>query len=129
MHSAWVRALTQEVPLQLVPYANPGLLADAAVKDEWDVGLIGAEPKRAETITFTASYAEILATYMVRPGRGLHSIADVDRPGVRVCVSECGRACVSACGRAGRRQGAACVRVVARRRSALASHGRSSRHE
>ena len=24
---------------------------------------------------------------MVRPGRGLHSIADVDRPGVRVCVS------------------------------------------
>ena len=42
-----------EVPLQLVPYANPGLLADAAVKDEWDVGLIGAEPKRAETITLS----------------------------------------------------------------------------
>ena len=36
-----------EVPLELVPYANPGLLADAATSDEWDVGLIGAEPARA----------------------------------------------------------------------------------
>ena len=75
------------VPLQLVPYANPGLLGDAATRDEWDVGLIGAEPKRAETIAFTAPYAEIEATFMVLPDRGLDSVADVDRPGVRVCVS------------------------------------------
>lgn len=75
------------VPLQLVPYANPGLLGDAANSDEWDVGLIGAEPKRAETIAFTAPYAEIEATYMVLPDRDLHTVADVDRPGVRVCVS------------------------------------------
>jgi len=76
-----------EVHLQLVPYANPGLLGDAANSDEWDVGLIGAEPKRAETIAFTSPYAEIQATYMVLPERGLQTIADVDRPGVRVCVS------------------------------------------
>ena len=75
------------VPLQLVPYANPGLLGDAATRDEWDVGLIGAEPKRAETIAFTAPYAEIEATFMVLPDRGLDTVADVDRPGVRVCVS------------------------------------------
>ena len=77
------------VPLQLVPYANPGLLGDAATRDEWDVGLIGAEPKRAETIAFTAPYAEIEATFMVLPDRGLDTVADVDRPGVRVCVSAC----------------------------------------
>ena len=75
------------VPLQLVPYANPGLLGDAATCDEWDVGLIGAEPKRAETIAFTAPYAEIEATFMVLPDRGLDTVVDVDRPGVRVCVS------------------------------------------
>ena len=75
------------VPLQLVPYANPGLLGDAANSDEWDVGLIGAEPKRAETIAFTAPYAEIEATYMVLPDRDLQTVADVDRPGVRGCVS------------------------------------------
>ena len=44
-----------EVPLELVPYANPGLLADAATSDEWDVGLIGREPARAATIAFSRS--------------------------------------------------------------------------
>ena len=34
--------------VSLVPYANPGLLADAASRDEFDVGLVGAEPQRAE---------------------------------------------------------------------------------
>ena len=76
-----------EVPLELVPYANPGLLSDAAGFDEWDIGLIGAEPERAETIAFTAPYAEIEATYMVKPGSGLCTVAEVDRPGVRVAVA------------------------------------------
>lgn len=75
------------VPLELVPYANPGLLADAASKDAWDVGLIGAEPARAATIAFTAPYAEIDATYAVRDGSGLASIGDVDRRGTRIAVS------------------------------------------
>ena len=39
----------------------------------------------AETIAFSAPYAEIQATFMVRPDRGLQRIADVDRDGVRVC--------------------------------------------
>jgi polar amino acid transport system substrate-binding protein len=75
------------VPVQYVPYAKPGELADAAGKDVWDIGLIGAEPARAEKIAFTAAYAEIEATYMVPPGSPLKSIADVDRPGVRIAVT------------------------------------------
>lgn len=76
-----------EVPLELVPYPNPGKLSDAASQDEWDVGLIGAEPQRAETIAFTQPYCEIQATYLVRAGSRLRSIDEVDRSGVRVGVS------------------------------------------
>lgn len=76
-----------EVPLELVPYKNPGLLADAATTNAWDVGLIGAEPQRAETIAFTAPYAEIQATYLVCAGSELRTCADVDQSGVRVGVS------------------------------------------
>lgn len=50
------------VPLELVPFENPGLLADAAAIDAWDVGLVGAEPARAETIAFSRPYAAIEAT-------------------------------------------------------------------
>ncbi|MGW9330283.1 transporter substrate-binding domain-containing protein [Bosea sp. NPDC055594] len=73
--------------LRPVPYANPGLLADAALRDEWDVGLIGAEPQRAETIGFTPAYAEIEATYLVRDASPLRQISDVDADGVRIAVT------------------------------------------
>jgi polar amino acid transport system substrate-binding protein len=75
------------VPVQFVPYARPGELADDAGKSLWDIGNIGAEPARAEKIDFTAAYAEIEATYLVPPGSPLKSIADVDKPGIRIAVS------------------------------------------
>ena len=76
------------VAVRYVPFARPGELAAEAGKDVWDIGLIGAEPARAETIAFTSAYAEIEATYLVPAGSPLKSIADVDRPGVRVAVTE-----------------------------------------
>lgn len=72
------------VPLRLVPYARPGILADACGTDAWDIGLIGAEPQRAETIAFSAAYAEIEATYLVPEGSSIAMLADVDRAGVRI---------------------------------------------
>ena len=75
------------VPIQLVPYPSPGVLADDAGKGVWDIGLIGAEPARARTIDFTPAYAEIQSTYLVPAGSPIHSIAEVDRPGVRIAVS------------------------------------------
>lgn len=75
------------VALRLVPYASPALLADAAGRDEWDIGLIGAEPQRAETIAFTAPYALIEATYLVPAGSPLTTIDAVDAPGIRIAVT------------------------------------------
>jgi polar amino acid transport system substrate-binding protein len=75
------------VPVAYVPYARPGELADAAGTGVWDIGLIGAEPQRAEKIAFTPAYVEIEATYLVPAGSPLQSIADVDKPGVRIAVS------------------------------------------
>jgi len=76
------------VPVELLPFPNPGALADAAGSGAWDVGFLGAEPQRANEIDFTAAYVEIEATYLVPPGSPLKAIADVDRAGVRVVVPE-----------------------------------------
>ena len=75
------------VPLKLVPYSNPGALADAAETGVWDIGNIGAEPQRARTIAFTAAYCEIQATYLVPAGSAIRALADVDRPGVRIAAT------------------------------------------
>lgn len=76
------------VPVETIPYPNPGALADAAKSGAWDVGFLGAEPQRANEIDFTAAYVEIEATYLVPPGSPLKTIADVDRKGVRIAVPE-----------------------------------------
>lgn len=72
------------VPVKYVTFPKPGELADAVTADQWDIGLIGAEPQRAEKIAFTAAYAEIEATYLVPAGSSIRSVAEVDRPGVRI---------------------------------------------
>jgi polar amino acid transport system substrate-binding protein len=76
------------VPVTLLPYPNPGALADAAPNGVWDVGFLGAEPQRAQAIDFTAAYVEIEATYLVPPGSPLQAIAEVDRPGIRIAVPD-----------------------------------------
>lgn len=75
------------VPLQLVPFATPGELADAALEDIWDIGLIGSEPARAEKIDFTTAYVEIEATYLVHADSALRHASEVDQPGNRIAVS------------------------------------------
>jgi polar amino acid transport system substrate-binding protein len=75
------------VPIVYVPFPKPGELADAAGTDTWDIGLIGAEPARAEKIAFTPAYVEIEATYLVPPGSPLKTVADVDQPGKRIAVT------------------------------------------
>ena len=75
------------VPVVYVPFPKPGELADAVDANVWDIGLIGAEPQRAEKIAFTAAYVEIEATYMVPPGSPLKTIGEVDRPGTRIAVT------------------------------------------
>jgi polar amino acid transport system substrate-binding protein len=76
------------VPVELVPFPNPGVLADAAKTGVWDVAFLGAEPQRASEIDFTAAYVEIEATYLVPPDSKIRSVEEVDRDGVRIAVPE-----------------------------------------
>ena len=74
------------LPVAYVKFDRPSKLADAAGTNQWDIGLIGAEPARAEKIAFTPAYCEIEATYLVQPGSAFNSVAEVDRPGARIAV-------------------------------------------
>ena len=78
MARAIAEALGAEV--SYVPFKSPGELADAAATGLWDIGLIAAEPSRAETIAFTAAYVE-------PAGSAIQSVDEVDKDGVRIAVS------------------------------------------
>lgn len=83
------RAIAEKlgVGVSLIRFASPGELADEVSNDIWDIGFIGAEPTRAETIDFTAAYVEIEATYLVAEDSRFQTVEDVDSDGVRIAVS------------------------------------------
>jgi polar amino acid transport system substrate-binding protein len=67
-------------------YPSPVALAGAADRDEWDIGMLAADPAREDTIAFTAPYARIASCYLVTESRGFTTAADVDQPDVRIAV-------------------------------------------
>lgn len=70
--------------VEFVGYENAGLAADAAEARAWDVAFIGAEPARANVITFSPAYVEIEATYLVPEHSTIGTIGDVDHESVRI---------------------------------------------
>jgi polar amino acid transport system substrate-binding protein len=74
------------VPVRLVPYENPARYSESLGKDEWDIGLAGRDPSRAEYLVFSDVFMEVDNGYVGRPGQPLTSADEVDRPGEKVAV-------------------------------------------
>jgi polar amino acid transport system substrate-binding protein len=75
------------VPVELVAFESAGKMFEAVKAGAWDVAFLAVDPGRADQIEFTAPYIEIEGAYLVPAGSSLHSIADVDREGVRIGIS------------------------------------------
>lgn len=74
------------VPVEYVVYPNSGELAAAGSTGAWDVSFMPADDERAAIVDFGPAYNLFESTYLVRAGSPIASIADVDRPGVRVAA-------------------------------------------
>jgi len=76
------------IPLEIVSYDSAGAMANAVTTGGWDVAFLASDPDRAGEIAFTAPYVDIDTTYLVPPGSTLQTLADVDRDGIRIAVSD-----------------------------------------
>ena len=72
------------VPLEIISFKSAGSLADSVSTGAWDISVLGDEPQRAAVIAVATPLTEIEATYLVPAGSPIKSIAEVDRPGVRI---------------------------------------------
>ena len=77
-----------DVAVEFIVHATPGDVADASSAGTWDVAILAIEQSRAETIAFSPPMTEIEATYVVHKDSPLHSVAEVDASGVRICAPE-----------------------------------------
>jgi len=76
------------LPFEFVKFDAAGKLFDAVKSAACDVGFLGAEPQRANEVEFSPAYLEIPVTFLVPAGSPIKTLAEVDREGVRVAVSE-----------------------------------------
>jgi polar amino acid transport system substrate-binding protein len=72
------------VPLQLVAYNNSGEVTAGGPRGEWDVAFMPVDAERVKMVDFGPAYSLLESTYLVPAGSAIRSIAEVDRPGVRV---------------------------------------------
>jgi polar amino acid transport system substrate-binding protein len=76
------------VPFEPVLYPSVGALLDSGKSGAWDVAFVGFSPARAKEWDFTTLHLEIEFGYLIPGGSSISTMADVDRPGIRVAVQE-----------------------------------------
>lgn len=76
------------VPFEPVMYPSVGALLDGGKSGAWDVAFVGFSPAREKEWDFTALHMEMEFGYLVPAGSSISTMADVDRPGVRVAVQD-----------------------------------------
>lgn len=76
------------VPFEPVVFPNNAKLLDAAKAGEVDVVLTNATKARIEFLDFTPTVLQVEQGYLVPAGSRIASASEVDRPGVRVGVSQ-----------------------------------------
>lgn len=75
------------LPVDLVGFESAGKMVEGLRAVAWDIAFLAVDPDRAADLSFTAPYIEIEGTYLVPAQSPIHSIAEVDREGVRVGIS------------------------------------------
>ncbi len=82
------KKLAKELNLKckLVQFQNPGLLADEVNNDQWDIGNIASEKKRAKLIDFTNPYVNIDANFIVTDDHELKTNKDFDLSAMKIGV-------------------------------------------
>lgn len=72
------------VGLELVAFPNSGECTDAVAAGAVDVAFMPVDAARAARVAFGPAYYLLESTYLVTAESGIGSLAEVDRPGVRV---------------------------------------------
>jgi polar amino acid transport system substrate-binding protein len=72
--------------LDLVKFENAARLVAAFADGSLDVTFVGVTADRAAAIDFGPTVLELQTTYLVPPKSPISTIAEIDRPGVRIAV-------------------------------------------
>jgi polar amino acid transport system substrate-binding protein len=76
------------VPVEFVPYLGTGEIQASASTGVWDVSFMPVDEERKKFVDFGAPYHMLQSTYLIAPGVDVKTIADANRPSVRIAGVE-----------------------------------------
>lgn len=76
------------VPFEPVLYQSIGALLDSGKAGGWDVAFIGFSPARTKEWDYAPVHLEVEFGYLVPGGSSISTMADVDRPAIRVAAQD-----------------------------------------
>jgi len=82
------RALAARLGIEVLPveYPTPPKVVECLKAGACDVAFLGIDPSRIAEVGFSPPFMEVDFTYLVPAGQSIRSVADADRPGVRIAV-------------------------------------------
>jgi polar amino acid transport system substrate-binding protein len=72
------------VSIEFMVAPNTGVLTDALADAKIDVAFMPVDDERRKRLDFGPAYCSVESTYMVTAASGIKTLAEVDRPGIRV---------------------------------------------
>jgi polar amino acid transport system substrate-binding protein len=78
------------VPVSIIEYSSIANVVEGAKAGAWDIAALGVDPARRGVLDYAPPHLSVDLTYLVGPGSAIHSVADADRPGVRVVAARAG---------------------------------------
>jgi polar amino acid transport system substrate-binding protein len=82
------RALAARLGVEFLPveYAAPPEVMEQLAAGACDVAFLGIEPSRITAVDFSPPFMQVDWTYLVPASSSIRSVAEADRPGVRIAV-------------------------------------------
>jgi polar amino acid transport system substrate-binding protein len=77
-------AKRNNMPVSLIPLANPAAVIAAVSKGEADIGFVAFAPERVGTVEFSQVYMLVLQSLIVKDNSPIKSVKDIDAAGLRI---------------------------------------------
>jgi polar amino acid transport system substrate-binding protein len=83
------KALAERAGVDFAPveYTAIARLIDDVKTGAWDVAVVAIDPARRAVLDYAPPHLTVDLTYLVPPGSEIHTVADVDKPGISIAAA------------------------------------------
>src|SRR5450755_3619097 len=75
------------VPATIIEYTSVAKMVEDAKTGTWDIAVVAFDPARRGVLDFAPPHITVDLTYLVAPGSSINSVAEADRPGVKIAAA------------------------------------------